>query len=116
MDVKDGVAETPLSKRVGQPTRTDVRVVINAENNFVPQVKGYVNGLKKCERIWGIGTGDTRSGKASEVLGPDRIAPVGGKARPVRGEDCEGCPSFPLKAGRCPAPKICRILTMGDFL
>ena len=46
MNVKDGATEAPLSKRVGKMAQSDIRVVINAKNNFVPEIESCVNGLK----------------------------------------------------------------------
>ena len=122
MDVKDGVAETLLLKRTGQTAQLDIRVVVNAKDNFVPKVKSCVNSLwevivEACEeRVRGFRAGGACGGKVPEVLGPCRTTPVGRRAWPVRGEDQEGGLLFSLKASKCPAPKICGVFAVGNFL
>ena len=81
MNVKDGVAEALLIKRVGKAARSDIRVVINTKKNFVPETESCVNGLecvfvKVCEGIRGGGVRNTGCSKVSEVLGPNGATPV----------------------------------------
>ena len=82
MDVKDGVAEASLPKRVGKTAQSDMRIVVNTCDDFVPQSDGCINDLE-CVFIevhWGIRggrAGDTGCSKVSKVLEPNRAALVG---------------------------------------
>ena len=121
MDVWDGVVEFPLLEGLSRTACLDIGVVVNAKLNFVPKVKGYVKSLEEVvikadERVRGSGAGGTLGGKVPMVLGPCRTCPVGRETRPVGGEDQEGGPSFALKTSKCPAPKICGVFAVGNFL
>ena len=46
VDVKDGVAKAPLPKGVSKLAQSDVCIVVNPQNDFIPQGKGCIDGLE----------------------------------------------------------------------
>ena len=81
VNVKDGVAETPSTKRMGKAAQLDIRVVVDNWNNFVPKSKSCADGLEcvfveEHEGIRGGRARNTGCGWVSELLGPDGAALV----------------------------------------